>query len=90
MRRALPAVDTVLASRYRCATMLRALRFLVWTVVGFVGLSLVFVVLYRFVPIPVTATMNRSHWRSGSGPASIRNSRPSWSRTRWRARLGAS
>ena len=37
--------------------MLRLLRFLVWTVVGFVGLSLVFVVLYRFVPVPVTATM---------------------------------
>jgi len=37
--------------------MLRALRFLVWLVVGFVGLSVAFVVLYRFVPIPVTATM---------------------------------
>jgi monofunctional biosynthetic peptidoglycan transglycosylase len=37
--------------------MLRVLRFLVWTVVGFVGLSVAFVVLYRFVPVPVTATM---------------------------------
>lgn len=37
--------------------MLRVLRFLVWTLVGFVGLSLFFVVLYRFVPVPVTATM---------------------------------
>jgi monofunctional biosynthetic peptidoglycan transglycosylase len=37
--------------------MLRVLRFLVWMLVGFVGLSLAFVVLYRFVPVPVTATM---------------------------------
>jgi monofunctional biosynthetic peptidoglycan transglycosylase len=37
--------------------MLRALRFLVWTVAGFVGLSLALVILYRFVPVPVTATM---------------------------------
>jgi monofunctional biosynthetic peptidoglycan transglycosylase len=37
--------------------MLRVLRFLVWTLVGFVGLSVFFVVLYRFVPVPVTATM---------------------------------
>jgi monofunctional biosynthetic peptidoglycan transglycosylase len=37
--------------------MLRVLRFLVWTLVGFVGLSLFFVVLYRFAPVPVTATM---------------------------------
>jgi monofunctional biosynthetic peptidoglycan transglycosylase len=37
--------------------MIRVLRFLVWTLVWFVGLSLAFVVLYRFVPIPVTATM---------------------------------
>ena len=37
--------------------MLRVLRFLVWTVVGFVGLSLALVVLFRFVPVPVTATM---------------------------------
>ena len=57
MRSGRRAVDTDLASRYRCAAMLRVLRFLVWTVVGFVGLSLAFVVLYRFVPVPVTATM---------------------------------
>jgi monofunctional biosynthetic peptidoglycan transglycosylase len=37
--------------------MLRVLRFLVWTLVWFVGLSLALVVLYRFVPVPVTATM---------------------------------
>src|SRR6478735_9482514 len=37
--------------------MLRALRFLVWTLVWFVGLSVALVVLYRFVPVPVTATM---------------------------------
>jgi monofunctional biosynthetic peptidoglycan transglycosylase len=37
--------------------MLRVLRFLVWTLVGFAGLSLALVVLYRFVPVPVTATM---------------------------------
>ena len=37
--------------------MLRVLRYLVWTLVWFVGLSLAFVVLYRFVPVPVTATM---------------------------------
>src|SRR6187401_2403164 len=37
--------------------MLRVLRFLVWTVVWFVGLSLAAVILFRFVPVPVTATM---------------------------------
>ena len=37
--------------------MLRVLRYLVWTLVWFVGLSLALVVLYRFVPVPVTATM---------------------------------
>jgi monofunctional biosynthetic peptidoglycan transglycosylase len=37
--------------------MLRVLRFLVWTLVWFVGLSIALVVLYRFVPVPVTATM---------------------------------
>ena len=37
--------------------MLRVLRLLVWVLVGFVGLSLAMVVLYRFVPVPVTATM---------------------------------
>jgi monofunctional biosynthetic peptidoglycan transglycosylase len=37
--------------------MLRVLRILVWTLVWFVGLSLALVLLYRFVPVPVTATM---------------------------------
>jgi len=37
--------------------MLHALRLIVWTLVWFVGLSLALVVLYRFVPVPVTATM---------------------------------
>jgi monofunctional biosynthetic peptidoglycan transglycosylase len=37
--------------------MIRVLRILVWTLVSFVGLSLVLVVLFRFVPVPVTATM---------------------------------
>src|SRR3990170_5674048 len=37
--------------------MLRLLRFLIMTVVWFMGLSLALVVLYRFVPVPVTATM---------------------------------
>ena len=33
------------------------LRFLVWLLVWFVGLSLAAVILFRFVPVPVTATM---------------------------------
>jgi len=37
--------------------MLRVLRFLVWTLIWFVGLSLALVVLFRFVPVPLTATM---------------------------------
>jgi len=37
--------------------MLRVLRFLFWTVLGFVGLSFALVIFYRFVPVPVTATM---------------------------------
>jgi monofunctional biosynthetic peptidoglycan transglycosylase len=37
--------------------MLRVLRLLVWTLVWFVGLSLALVVVFRFVPVPVTATM---------------------------------
>jgi len=37
--------------------MLRLLRFLVMAIVWFMGLSLALVVLYRFVPVPVTATM---------------------------------
>jgi monofunctional biosynthetic peptidoglycan transglycosylase len=57
VRPSLCAVDTDFASRYRSAPMLRVLRFLVWALVGFVGLSLLFVILYRFVPVPVTATM---------------------------------
>ena len=37
--------------------MLRVLRFLVWAVIWFAGLSLALVIVYRFVPVPVTATM---------------------------------
>jgi monofunctional biosynthetic peptidoglycan transglycosylase len=37
--------------------MLRVLRFLFWTVLWFVGLSFALVILYRFVPVTVTATM---------------------------------
>jgi monofunctional biosynthetic peptidoglycan transglycosylase len=37
--------------------MLRVLRFLFWMVLWFVGLSFALVILYRFVPVPVTATM---------------------------------
>jgi monofunctional biosynthetic peptidoglycan transglycosylase len=37
--------------------MLRLLRFLVMTVVWFMGVSFALVVVYRFVPVPVTATM---------------------------------
>jgi monofunctional biosynthetic peptidoglycan transglycosylase len=37
--------------------MLRVLRFLFWTVLWFVGLSFALVILYRFVPVPITATM---------------------------------
>ena len=37
--------------------MLRVLRFLVMTVVWFMGLSFALVIIYRFVPVPVTATM---------------------------------
>ena len=33
------------------------LRWLVWAVLWFIGLSFAFVILYRFVPVPVTATM---------------------------------
>jgi monofunctional biosynthetic peptidoglycan transglycosylase len=35
----------------------RVLRFLVWLVLGFIGLSFLAVIVYRFVPVPVTATM---------------------------------
>lgn len=37
--------------------MLRLLRFLVMAIVWFMGISLALVILYRFVPVPVTATM---------------------------------
>ena len=37
--------------------MIRLLRFLVMTIVWFMGLSFALVVIYRFVPVPVTATM---------------------------------
>jgi monofunctional biosynthetic peptidoglycan transglycosylase len=37
--------------------MIRVLRFLVWAVIWFVGLSFALVILFRFVPVPVTATM---------------------------------
>ncbi|MFC4254522.1 monofunctional biosynthetic peptidoglycan transglycosylase [Altererythrobacter xixiisoli] len=37
--------------------MVRALRYLIWLIVWFVGISLLLVILYRFVPVPVTATM---------------------------------
>lgn len=33
------------------------LRFLIWLAIGFVGFSLLAVLLFRFVPVPVTATM---------------------------------
>ena len=35
----------------------RAFRYLVWLVIGFLVVSVVLVVIYRFVPPPVTATM---------------------------------
>src|SRR6187399_164726 len=37
--------------------MIRVLRFLVLAIVWFVGLSFALVIVYRFVPVPVTATM---------------------------------
>ena len=37
--------------------MLRVLRFLVMALVWFMGISFALVVIYRFVPVPVTATM---------------------------------
>ena len=37
--------------------MLRVLRFLVWAVIWFAGLSFALVIAYRVVPVPVTATM---------------------------------
>ncbi|MEO6386886.1 MAG: monofunctional biosynthetic peptidoglycan transglycosylase [Croceibacterium sp.] len=35
----------------------RVLRFLIWTILWFVGLSFALVILFRFVPVPITATM---------------------------------
>lgn len=37
--------------------MLRVLRFLVWVLVWFVGISFALVLIFRFVPVPITATM---------------------------------
>jgi monofunctional biosynthetic peptidoglycan transglycosylase len=37
--------------------MLRVLRFLVWALIWFVGLSFALVLIFRFAPVPVTATM---------------------------------
>jgi monofunctional biosynthetic peptidoglycan transglycosylase len=37
--------------------MIRLMRYLILTIVWFIGISLVLVVVYRFVPVPVTATM---------------------------------
>ena len=37
--------------------MIRLLRFLVMTIVWFMGISFALVIVYRFVPVPVTATM---------------------------------
>jgi monofunctional biosynthetic peptidoglycan transglycosylase len=39
------------------AAMVRVLKFLVKVLLGFVGISLLLVAIYRFVPVPVTATM---------------------------------
>ncbi|AKH42506.1 monofunctional biosynthetic peptidoglycan transglycosylase [Altererythrobacter atlanticus] len=36
---------------------IRILRFLIWAIVLFVAISLLLVVIFRFVPVPVTATM---------------------------------
>ena len=37
--------------------MIRVLRFILWSIAWFVGLSLLLVFVFRFVPVPVTATM---------------------------------
>jgi monofunctional biosynthetic peptidoglycan transglycosylase len=37
--------------------MIRLMRFLILTIVWFMGISLALVIAYRFVPVPVTATM---------------------------------
>ena len=44
----------------RRAEMRWLVRFLFKALIGFVGLSLLLVLLFRFVPVPVTATMLRS------------------------------
>jgi monofunctional glycosyltransferase len=57
LRRPRDAVDTHFASRYRCAAMWRAVRFLIKAIVAFMGVSFALVIVFRFVPVPVTATM---------------------------------
>jgi len=37
--------------------MIRLMRFLILTIVWFMGLSMAMVIVYRFVPVPITATM---------------------------------
>ncbi len=37
--------------------LLRLMRYFVLGIVGFMGLSVLLVIVYRFVPVPVTATM---------------------------------
>ena len=37
--------------------MIRVMRYLILAIVAFMGISIAMVVLYRFVPVPVTATM---------------------------------
>ncbi len=37
--------------------MIRVLRFIIWAIAWFVGLSLLLVLVFRFVPVPITATM---------------------------------
>ena len=37
--------------------MIRVLRFILWSIAWFVGISLLLVFVFRFVPVPVTATM---------------------------------
>src|SRR5690606_6331855 len=47
----------VLGNGLSPAAMFRVLRFLVLALVAFMGISFALVLLYRFVPVPVTATM---------------------------------
>ena len=37
--------------------MIRVLRFILWSIAWFVGISLLLVFVFRFVPVPITATM---------------------------------